>query len=250
MLVLFCGVLLLACGAAGLNSVQEREIDRLYSRTQNRPLAAGRLPVRRSVVGSILLTGAGLLLLAVISTTLLPFWLGLAALLLYNLCYTPLKQRSIFALLPGGIAGAIPALIGWTAASGGSLSLQAWLLFVLLFLWQIPHYVLIVLTHRQDYEQGKSPSLIRLMAAARLRQIAAVWIFSSLVVALMLARLSTSSSAGVQAAFLPMFAGMALSGLLLLTRQSRIGPARLSLLFNLSFFSSLLCLIGFKLTAG
>ena len=250
MLVLFCGVLLLACGAAGLNSVQEREIDRLYARTQNRPLAAGRLPVHRALIGSLLLTGAGLLLLMAAGSSLLPFWLGLAAVLLYNLCYTPLKQHSIFALLPGGIAGAMPTLMGWTAASGGSLNLQAWLLFTLLFLWQIPHYLLVVLIHYQDYIQGKHPSLIRLMPVVRIRQITAIWIFSSLVVALLLARLSSPPSAGAQAAFLPMLIGMAFCGLLLVFRQNRIGPTPLYLTFNLSFFGSLISLIVLKLTAG
>ena len=240
LLVLFCGVLLLACGAAGLNSVQEREIDRLYTRTQNRPLAAGRLPVRQTLVGSLLLTGAGLLLLARVGPNFFPFFLGISAAILYNGVYTPLKQLSVLTLFPGGVAGAIPPLIGWTAAGGSLFEVQAWLVFTLFFLWQIPHYLLIILRHRQDFSQGTTPSLIRMIPAARLQHIAAVWIFASLVVALLLAQQCAIPPAALSLAFVPMVAGMAFCGLLLLSKQTRFGPTTLYRIFNLSFFCSLL----------
>ena len=251
LMVLVTGVLLLACGAAGLNSVQERETDRLFVRTRNRPLATGRLPVGLALACSLLLIGGGLLLLTSTGPDLRPLFLGLAAVVLYNGVYTPLKQVTIFTLFPGGIAGAIPPLIGWTAAGGEIFSLQAGLLFTLLFLWQIPHYLLILLEHQQDYaDQDGWPSLIRVMSATRLKQIAAMWIFACLAVTLMLSRLYAASSMGGQVAFLPMLAGMLVCGLILPVHQTRLGPTALSRIFNLSFFSSLLGITVFRLYAG
>lgn len=251
MALVWCGVLLLACGAAGLNSVQERKTDALFARTCNRPLATGRLAVRLALVCSLLLIGAGLGLLAAAGPYLRPLVLGLAAVALYNGVYTPLKQVTIFTLFPGGMAGAIPPLIGWTAAGGALFSLHAGLLFTLFFLWQIPHYLLILLEYQQDYGQGNCPSLIRMIPAARLKQIAAVWVFACLAVALMLARLYAGRFPGGQVvAFLPMMAGMLFCGLLLPVNQTRLGPATLSRIFDLSFFSSLLSLTVFRLYLG
>ena len=144
------GVFCLACGAATGNSLQEIEIDRLYARTCRRPLVTGRLSVKEAQCVCCTLIVIGLVVLWGASAGYWPALLGLLALAVYNGLYTPLKQHSSFALLPGGFAGALPPLIGWTAAGGAVFSSPSWLLFSLFFLWQIPHFFLVYFRHRRD----------------------------------------------------------------------------------------------------
>lgn len=169
------GILLLACGCGGINSVQEADVDSLLQRTCDRPLATGQMSKRLAVLMSSLLIVGGLATLFVNESGWIPPLLGLGAVLLYNGLYTPLKQISVFALLPGGLAGGLPPLIGWTSAGGEIDDLRAWIIFSLFFLWQIPHYCLIVLQYREEYSDGPFPSLIRLFPEATLRKIILVW---------------------------------------------------------------------------
>jgi protoheme IX farnesyltransferase len=110
--------------------------------------------------------------------------LGIMAFVLYNGLYTPLKQTSVFALFPGGLAGALPPLIGWTAAGGMLADSRAWLLFTLFFLWQIPHFCIILLSHHEDYQAVEQPTLSRLFPKQSLTRITQVWILAFIVVAL------------------------------------------------------------------
>lgn len=191
------GVLLLACGCAGLNSVQERRADSFFHRTCHRPLVTGRLNRPTALWLSVLSLGAGLALLATgPASHVLPPLLGLAALLFYNGIYTPLKAVTVLAIVPGGLAGALPPLIGWTFAGGQLDDPRAWMLFSLFFLWQIPHYCLIVLHYRQEYRIGPYPSLARLFAEPALRRITLLWILALMVVALALAAVSYQLNAG------------------------------------------------------
>lgn len=183
------GVLLLALGCAGLNSVQESKSDGFFSRTRRRPLVTGQLSRLRVLVLSAVILVAGLTLLA--SGHHAPHWLppvlGLGACLLYNGVYTPLKPVTVLALFPGGLAGGLPPLIGWTCSGGQLADPRAWMLVSLFFLWQIPHYCLIVLLHRQDYRAVPYPSLIRLFPEDTLKGITLLWVIAFMVVALTLA---------------------------------------------------------------
>ncbi len=195
--VILFGVLLLACGCAGLNSVQERHTDSFFHRTCHRPLVTGRLNRQTAFWLSVLSLGAGLALLSTgTPPRVLPPLLGLAALLLYNGIYTPLKALTVLAILPGGLAGALPPLIGWSAAGGQLADPRAWMVFSLFFLWQIPHYCLIVLHYRQEYRIGPYPSLACLFAETTLQRIILLWILAFMVVALALAAVSFQLHAG------------------------------------------------------
>ena len=195
--VMLFGVLLLACGCAGLNSVQERHTDSYFHRTSHRPLVTGRLNRQTAFGLSVLSLAAGLVLLASgHPPRLLPPLLGLAALLFYNGIYTPLKAVTVLAILPGGLAGALPPLIGWSAAGGQLEDPRAWMVFSLFFLWQIPHYCLIVLHYLQEYRIGPYPSLARLFAEPALERIILLWILAFMVVALTLATVSYQLSTG------------------------------------------------------
>jgi protoheme IX farnesyltransferase len=146
------GTGLVVSAANALNMYLERDSDALMPRTANRPLPAGRLSP-----GAALAFGLGL---AGVSVPLLTFavgpWPGLLAalaLVSYVLVYTPMKRWTPTALLVGAVPGAIPPLIGWSAATGG-IELQGVLLFCLMFLWQVPHFLAITLFRRDDYARA------------------------------------------------------------------------------------------------
>lgn len=152
---LVCTVLataLLAGGSVCLNQVLERNEDARMHRTAGRPLPAGRVSVLSATVYGLSLIVAGTLVLAFM-LSLSPAILGLTSSLIYLLAYTPLKRQTPLCTTVGALPGAIPPLIGWTAA-GGELTVKAWILFGILFLWQYPHFLAIAWIHREDYRRA------------------------------------------------------------------------------------------------
>ncbi len=146
------GTSLVAGGAGALNQWLERERDARMRRTSNRALPAGRLaPSEAAVFGgllvfvgtSVLLTGSNLVAAEVAFVTFL----------LYVFVYTPLKTRTTLNTVIGAIPGALPPMIGWTAATG-RLGVEAWALFLIVFLWQFPHFLAIAWIYRDDYERA------------------------------------------------------------------------------------------------
>ena len=146
------GTGLIASGTAALNQWYEREADAKMRRTQARPLPSGRLDPTRALLFAIAISIVGFLELA-LGVNWLTGWLGAFALGSYLFLYTPLKQRSPHSTTIGAIPGAMPPLIGYAAAHG-SLTLQAWILFAILFLWQFPHFYAIAWMYREDYERA------------------------------------------------------------------------------------------------
>ena len=151
------GTALVAGGAAVLNQVYERETDALMQRTRLRPLPDQRVTPDEARTFGTLLAAGGIVLLSV-SANALAALLALATLVVYLTVYTPMKRRSSRATLIGAVPGALPPLIGWTAASGG-LSLGGWSLFAIVFLWQIPHFMAIAWLYRHDYARAGFPML-------------------------------------------------------------------------------------------
>ncbi len=146
------GTALVAGGASAFNQVIERVPDSLMRRTRLRPVPDGRLQPLESLVFATALAVAGLtLLLAVVN--LISAMVALVTLLTYALVYTPLKRRSSFATVIGAIPGALPPVIGWAAARG-ALSQGAWVLFAIVFLWQLPHFLAIAWIYRDDYARA------------------------------------------------------------------------------------------------
>jgi protoheme IX farnesyltransferase len=146
------GTLLLASGAGTLNQYLERSFDARMRRTARRPLAAGRLEPSAVLRFGILLSLAGAMYLVLVVNALAGL-LATLTLVGYLALYTPLKRRTPLCTMVGAIPGAMPPLIGWAAASG-KLSLEAWLLFGMLFLWQFPHVMSIAWMYREDYSQA------------------------------------------------------------------------------------------------
>lgn len=143
---------LAAAGTLALNQVLEKDSDRLMDRTRERPLASGRLPLRTGLGAGVLLAAAGLLGLA-FSVNPLCAAVTAAITASYLFLYTPLKRITAFSTLWGGIPGALPPVAGWAAARG-VLEPQAWVLFAILYLWQLPHALAIACRYREDYEKA------------------------------------------------------------------------------------------------
>jgi heme o synthase len=146
------GIALLSSGIATLNQYIERDLDCLMRRTANRPLPTGKLAPWEALYFGIGLTALAEAYLLVLVNPLSAI-LGLFVIAGYLFGYTPLKTRTSLSTLVGAFPGAVPPLIGWTAARG-EISLEAWVLFAILFLWQFPHFLAIAWMYREDYSRA------------------------------------------------------------------------------------------------
>lgn len=151
------GTAVIASAASALNQVMERDSDARMLRTRGRPLPSGRMETSVAVAFGVGLAVVGAVYLA-IAVNLLTSAIGVATLLLYVLVYTPLKRRSSLCTIVGAVPGALPPVMGWTAATG-TLSAEAWMLFAILFFWQLPHFLAIAWNYREDYARGGQPML-------------------------------------------------------------------------------------------
>jgi protoheme IX farnesyltransferase len=152
-----CGTALVAGGSAAFNQIAERHVDALMERTKHRPVAEGRLSPRDAFLFAAVLSAAGLVWLA-LAANLLATAVAAATLVTYVWVYTPLKRRSSFATVIGAIPGALPPMIGWAAATD-TLSREAWILFAIVFFWQMPHFLAIAWLFRDDYGRAGFPML-------------------------------------------------------------------------------------------
>ena len=159
------GTLLVASGAGALNQYIERRFDAQMRRTARRPLAAGRLSPSAVFRFGVALSTAGSIYL-VVAVNGLANLLAMFTLLSYLFFYTPLKRKTPLCTLVGAIPGAMPPLIGWAAACG-KLTVEAWTLFLVIFLWQFPHFMAIAWMYRDDYYRAGYVVLPHGPAAAR-----------------------------------------------------------------------------------
>ena len=146
------GIALLSSGIATLNQYMERDLDGLMRRTAGRPLPSGKLLPWEAMAFGVGLTAAAEVYLLVFVNPL-SATLGLTVIVGYLFGYTPLKTRTSLSTLVGAFPGAVPPLIGWTAARG-ELSIEGWVLFAILFLWQFPHFLAIAWMYREDYSRA------------------------------------------------------------------------------------------------
>ena len=151
------GTALVAGGASAYNQVLERDADALMLRTRRRPLPDGRLQAAEALVFATALSSLGLATLAV-AVNGLSALVALGTLFSYVVVYTPLKRVTSFSTVIGAIPGALPPVIGWAAARA-ELSQGAWVLFGIVFLWQLPHFLSIAWMYREDYARGAFPML-------------------------------------------------------------------------------------------
>jgi len=151
------GTTLVAGGTSALNQYWERDLDAKMQRTKNRPLPTGRLQPREALIFGIIISCAGTVHLLVMVNGLTAL-LAAATLVSYVFLYTPLKQKNSLSTIVGAVPGALPPLGGWTAARN-DLSIEGWILFAILFIWQLPHFLAIAWIYREDYLRGGFPML-------------------------------------------------------------------------------------------
>ena len=143
------GTALSSSGTLALNQIIETDIDKKMSRTKDRPLPSGHIFKSEAIIFAILLLISGLTYLLILGNFICSF-VTLSSAAIYLLVYTPLKTRSPLNSIVGAIPGAIPPLIGWSAASG-FLSIESFILFTILFLWQIPHALAIAIIYKEEF---------------------------------------------------------------------------------------------------
>ena len=179
------GVLLLAFGSAALNHYQERNFDAMMDRTKNRPIPSGRISSVNALLVSVLLIIFGSIVL-LIGSNYLALIFGLLNLIWYNFVYTLLKRKTAFAIVPGSLVGAIPPVIGWVAAGGELFDPQILAIAFFFFVWQIPHFWLLLLVMDKDYRKAGFPTLTQIFSRDQLLRITFVWITSTAVTGFMI----------------------------------------------------------------
>ena len=192
------GVLLLACGASALNQVQERDVDALMERTRRRPIPTGRISTMGALLVSLAFLAAGSALLAPWPVAML---LGLFTVLWYNGVYTNLKRVSAFAAIPGGLVGAIPPAIGWVAGGGHALDPRILVVAFFFFIWQVPHFWLLLQRIGPDYERAGLPSLTAVFSRAQLTRVTFIWMITTAVACLLIPFFGVSSVTWIQVGF-------------------------------------------------
>jgi len=180
MLVPTAAVFLLACGSCALNQYEEREIDQLMERTKSRPIPSGRLNPEAALWISVGLILSGSLILFYAAEDL-ALALGLFAVFWYNFVYTPLKQKTAFAVLPGALVGAIPPVLGWVTGGRSMVDPGIWGAVLFFFIWQVPHFWLLALEFAEDYEKVGFSSITKIFSAEQIKRIVFVWLLSTAV---------------------------------------------------------------------
>lgn len=169
------GVFFLSAGSAGFNQVQEKDTDRLMTRTKNRPVASGKISEKTGITISVgyFLTG---LIILYNTGTLLSLMIAMFTVFWYNGIYTPLKKITPFAVFPGAIVGALPPLIGYTAAGGSLLVFPVLFLSVFLFMAQIPHFWLIIIKRAKEYSGSNILSVSQYLNQKQIKRLSIIWI--------------------------------------------------------------------------
>jgi protoheme IX farnesyltransferase len=180
-----CGIFFLSSASSALNQIQERRTDALMLRTSRRPLPSGQLTLSQAIVFAIACALSGSILL-LLTGHLLAAVLGVFTLAWYNLVYTPLKRLTAFAVLPGAVIGALPPLIGWTAAGGDPLDMEILAVAFLLFVGQMPHYWLLLLKVGDEFHQAGLPVITSLFDQRQIRNLSFIWIAATGTCVLML----------------------------------------------------------------
>ena len=183
-MLLMIGVFFMSCGSGALNHWQERKTDALMPRTKKRPIPSGRISpaLGLTVVLGYTLTGSLILAFSNPMVALVLSWATLAS---YNLIYTPLKKVTAFAVIPGSLVGALPPLIGWTAAGGAVWAEPILIVAIFFFIGQIPHFWLLLLLFGDQYKLAGLQSLTDIFSALQIKRITYTWVLTTIASALL-----------------------------------------------------------------
>jgi protoheme IX farnesyltransferase len=184
-IVVCTGLLSLACGSAVFNHIQERNTDALMNRTKSRPIPSGKITVKAAVILSAMLLICGSIMLYYGGGEL-ALGLALLNLLWYNGFYTPLKRKSSLAILPGALVGAIPPAVGWVAGGGGIFDKEIIIISFFFFIWQVPHFWLLLMSFDQEYKNAGFPTITKYFTREQLSRIIFIWIAATVVTGLLI----------------------------------------------------------------
>jgi protoheme IX farnesyltransferase len=179
------GIFILACGSSALNHYQERDKDAKMERTKNRPIPSGRISATGALIFAIFLIVIGSVLIYT-GSGFLAMQLGVLALIWYNAIYTPLKKKTAFAVVPGSVIGAIPPMVGWVAGGGSLSDPRALIIAFFFFIWQVPHFWLLLLKFGKEYESAGFPSITSIYTDKQIKNTTFIWTMATAVTALML----------------------------------------------------------------
>ena len=235
------GTALLAAGSGVLNNVLEHEVDGRMERTRRRALPRGAVSRRTAAWFGALLLAAGALLLWR-GGGVLPALLGALAALLYLLVYTPMKRRSWLNTPLGAIPGALPPLIGWSAAGGG-LQVGAWILFAVLFLWQHPHFYAIAWAYRDDYRRAGLKMASEVGAGGRFLTTQVI-VFAAALIPVSMALTATGAAGPVYAAGALVIGLLYLAAGVSFARRRDQGSARRLLRASVLYLPALLVIVA------
>jgi len=175
MLLATFSVLLVAMGVSTLNQVQEYKEDSKMERTKNRPIASGRMTPRTGIIiAAVLIVLSMIMIYDLLGITGINIFLF--AFIWYNAMYTPLKKKSALAVIPGAILGVIPPAVGWLVAGHSLKELEFIAIAAYYFIWQVPHFWLLVMLFHGDYKEGGYPTAMRLFGQGSLQRLTFVWL--------------------------------------------------------------------------
>ncbi|MCF6247585.1 MAG: UbiA family prenyltransferase [Desulfobacula sp.] len=171
-------IFVLACGSAVLNNIQDKEFDRYFKRTHNRSLPAGKVPVAHALIISCVMIASGLTGLWA-AAGFFSFFLGVFTVLCYNALYTPMKKKTLLAILPGALCGMLAPMIGWTAAKGSFTDPAILVIMTVFGLWQVPHFFIIVLKTRDrmvhQINTHRFPSFLKVFSTREIKLQILIW---------------------------------------------------------------------------
>lgn len=199
------GIFFLACGSSVINQLQEYRTDAKMQRTRSRPIPSGKVPAPFASMVALVQIAAGSLLL-LYGANFIALLLGLVALMWYNIIYTNLKKVTPHAVIPGSVIGAIPPLVGWVSGGGLLSNPNAWIMAFFFFIWQVPHFYLLVLKYGKQYEAAGFPSLTQKYSMGQIKRIIFSWTLATVLAALLLPMTGLISS-------LVAFLGFIISGI-------------------------------------
>ena len=182
--LLALGVFFMSCSSSTLNHWQESETDAKMPRTKNRPIPSGKISRigAFAVAAGFAAVGSAILILTNPVVALILSWVTL---FFYNVVYTPLKKVSAFAVIPGSMVGALPPMIGWSAAGGSLTSEIILLVATFFFIGQIPHFWLLLMMFGDQYKLAGMPSLNQIFNVVQLKRITYTWILTTIASALL-----------------------------------------------------------------
>jgi len=176
-LMVALGVLLLSSASSVLNQIQELKQDALMARTAQRPIPSGEITAKQAMLIFLILLFAGAV--ALLGVNLISAIVGISTILLYNGFYTPLKKKTSLAIFPGALVGALPPMIGWVGAGEPITHPAIIMLSGFMFLWQIPHFLLLAIKYREQYLNAGFQVSVGAPASKQTRRLLLLWVLTT-----------------------------------------------------------------------